>query len=299
MIAVCGEALVDLFPVDATTFTARPGGSPANTAVALARLGTPTTMVARLSRDTFGRQLRAHLANNRVDLRVAVDTDDSTAVALVTSDARGAPTYRFFLEGAADWGWTLNELPQLPAEVRAVHAGSLALAKSPALERLLLRMRPRATICIDPNVRPAVPMPEMKAALDRWLNLADIIKASAEDLALLAPGADPIDVASSWQRRGVSLVIVTLGADGALAVFGEQVLTSAALRVDVVDTVGAGDAFTAGLLHAMHRGGLLGGRLERMTSADVEPVLAAAVEAAGRACEHAGAQATRGPRWLG
>jgi fructokinase len=288
VIAVCGEALVDLLPVSATSYEARPGGSPANTAVALARLGVPVTMLARLSGDAFGRLLREHLTANGVDLSYAVDAAESSGLAVVTRDAAGTASYRFLLDDAPDWQWTDAELDVLPATVVAVHSGSLALAAAPAIERFLERSRDRCTISIDPNLRPTS-VESARAAVPRWLRLADLIKVSLEDLELLDPDEDPMTVAQRWSRSGPALVLVTTGADGVHAVFDGDVLHEPAPSVDVVDTVGAGDTFTAGLLAALHEGGHLGGRLTTLTATDLQPALQRAVRAAAVTCSRAGA----------
>ena len=288
MIAVCGEALVDLLPTGTTTYEAKPGGSPANTAVALARLGIPVTLLARLSRDAFGRQLREHLSGNDVDLTHAVTAAEPSSLAIVSPDG----SYRFVLDGAADWQWTDDELAPLPADVVAVHTGSLALATVPAIEWFLAGARATATICIDPNVRPSS-VEAARASLPRWLQLADIVKASTEDIALLRPGANPLAIAHEWAEAGPALVVVTAGADGATALVAGETVHAPALPVDVADTVGAGDTFTAGLLAALHRTGHLGGRLDRLTADDVRPALDLAVRAAAVTCRRRGADPPR------
>jgi fructokinase len=288
VIAVCGEAIVDLLPVSATSYEARPGGSPANTAVALARLGVPVTMLARLSNDGFGDLLRDHLAANGVDLSYAVKATEPSGLAVVTRDAAGTASYRFLLDGAPDWQWTDAELDVLPTSVVAVHSGSLALAAAPAIERFLERSRDQCTISIDPNLRPSS-VDSARAAVPRWLRLADVVKVSIEDLQLLDPDEDPMTVAQRWGRSGPVLVLVTTGADGVHAVLDGEVLHEPAPTVDVVDTVGAGDTFTAGFLSALHEAGRLGGRLTGLTSAELRPALQRAVRAAAITCGRTGA----------
>jgi fructokinase len=288
VIAVCGEAIVDLLPSGPTTYRATPGGSPANTAVAIARLGVPVMMLARLSTDDFGRLLRTHLETNGVDLAQAVDAPEPSGLAVVTRDAAGAATYRFLLEDAADWHWTDAELGPLPEAVVALHAGSLALATTPAVERFLERSHDACTISIDPNLRPST-LEHTRHALPRWLQLADIVKASTDDIALLHPEQDPVHVAERWSDLGPSVVLVTAGADGAYAVVRGEVLHVPALPVQVVDTVGAGDTFSAGLLVALHRAGRLGGRLDGLTADDLRPALELALRAAARTCARPGA----------
>ncbi len=295
MIAVCGECLVDLLPDGPGRYLARPGGSPANTAVAAARLGTPTLLLARLSRDDLGQLLRRHLQDNEVDLSRAIATDDPSGVAVVTRDSTGSASYRFALDGAADWQWRDDELPELVPEVLAVHAGSLALMMAPALERLLGRERPRRTISIDPNLRPTLLGSRSEAVerMERWLRLADLVKASTDDLELLYPGSDPADVAARWAAAGPAIVVVTAGADGVLAMVQGELLRLPAAPVQVVDTVGAGDTFSGALLHALATSGVLGGRLDAVDADVARRALGYAARAAAITCSRVGAD----PPW--
>jgi fructokinase len=294
VIAVCGEALVDLLPTGPDTYRAAPGGSPANTAVALARLGTPVELLARLSTDPFGALLRDHLVRNGVGLRGAVDAAEPSSLAIVSRDASGSASYRFVMEGTADWPWADDELA-LPEGAVAVHTGSLAIAKAPALERFLARVRATATVSVDPNLRPALltSLDDARRDVERWLALADVFKASAEDLELLHPGEDPVDVARAWRSRGPALVVVTAGADGATVLVGDEVLHAPGRDVEVVDTVGAGDTFTAGFLSVLHARGLLGGRLEAVSADDARAALDVALRAAAVTCSRPGADPPR------
>jgi fructokinase len=290
VIAVCGEALVDLVPSGGGTYTALPGGSPANTAVALSRLGVPTQLLARLSTDVSGQLLRAHLLANGVDLSRAVAATEPSSIAVVEVAGDGSASYRFLLDGTADWQWTAQELGALAPEVLA---GSLALARVPELEAFLRRAS--CTVSIDPNLRPALltDLEQTRAAMLRWLDLADLVKASSDDVALLHPGEDPADVARRWAGSGPGLAVVTLAADGAVAAFGDQLVRRPAVPVAVVDTVAAGDTFTAALLAWLHTAGLLGGRLGSLTRDDVERGLDHALGAAAVTCSRAGAE----PPW--
>jgi fructokinase len=291
VIAVCGEAIVDLVPVGETAYEAKPGGSPANTAVALARLGCPVTMLARLSVDGFGVLLREHLARNGVDLTHAIRAGEPSSLAIVDPGVNGDVAYRFVIDGTVDWQWTDDELSALPSHVVAVHTGSLALAQATAIERFLHRLRGEVTISIDPNLRSPVmpPVDQARQAVARWLRLADVFKASAADVELLHPGADPTDVARDWSTAGPAIVVVTAGADGVVAVVGDEVVRLAAVPTEVVDTIGAGDTFTAGLLDGLHRAGHLGGRLGALTASDLRPALDRALRAAAVTCNRVGA----------
>ncbi len=300
MIVVCGEALIDLVPDDATgaRWTAIPGGSPANAAVALARLDVETALLARLSGDSFGHRLREHLVGNGVDLSLAVAASQPSSLAIVELDATGAASYRFDIVGTADWQWSDAELPPTRPTVRAVHAGSLALSLlpgGPVLERFLKRSRATSTICIDPNVRPSVDgdLAQVRASVDRWCGLADILKASSDDVSLLFPDDEPEVAARRWQALGPAVVIVTLGAHGALAVTRHGTIRLPAPPTGVVDTVAAGDTFTAGLLASLHRSGALGGRLDDLTEPALSEAMQYGLRAAAITCSRPGADPPR------
>jgi fructokinase len=311
-IAVCGEALVDLVAQPAriaepggagALFRAHPGGSPANVAVGLARLGVPTQLLARLSGDTFGRLLRDHLTDNGVGLEHAVAAAEPTTLAAVSTDADGVASYDFWHQGTADWQWHIEELPDpVPSHVVAVHTGSLSLALEPAasiLTEWLRRVRRdrRVTVSIDPNIRPAFDTDPAAALrrVERQLRLADIVKVSAEDLELLAPGTSPAVVARCWRQLGPAVVVVTLGAEGCLAIGPDGTeIHRPAVPAELLDTVGAGDAFTAGLLAGLHRIGALGDAtaprpLAALGATELTALLDEAALVASLTCGRAGA----------
>ncbi len=257
MIVVCGEALIDLVPDGTGRYAAHPGGSPANVAVGLGRLGVDVALLARLARDRFGTLLRERLTSSHVRLDVAIESAQPTTLAVVNLDAEGLATYDFYVDGCADGGWDAAELPDPLPGTGVLHvSGALALpvpAMGAALDALLTRERERRVIGFDPNVRPVLIRDEVavRARIDRWLGLADVVKASAEDLAWIAPGRTVESVAADWYRRGPSVVVVTRGADGAYAVGPGGPVDLPGVPVDVVDTVGAGDAFMSGLLASL------------------------------------------------
>ncbi len=267
MIVVAGEALVDLVDEGDGLFRAVAGGSPANVAVGLSRLGTPTEFLARLGTGRFGQIVRSHLIGSGVGLAYAVATTAPATVAVVSVAEDGHASYDFYVDGTADWGWSRDELPAaLPSEAVALCTGSLAVAMEPgatALTALMRREHDRGavTIVLDPNLRPALVGPRDRARdrLAAQVGLADVVKVSDEDLAWIAPGENAEQVATSWLGAGPALVVVTRGGDGAIAMTGHGARVDVpARRVEVVDTVGAGDAFTAGLVDALRRHDLLG-----------------------------------------
>jgi fructokinase len=296
VIVICGEAIVDLVPDPSipSRYDARPGGSSANTAVALARLGSPVSMLARLASDSFGELLRAHLAGNGVDLTFAVAAAQPSSVAIATVGGDGGADYRFLVTGTADWGWTDTELGGLPKGTVAVHGGSLALAVEPggaAVERMLARSRAASTVSLDPNIRPSLiaDMAAHRDTVERCVAAADVVKVSREDLDALHPGQHATDVARRWARSGPALVVVTEGGDGSIAFTAETELACPASPVTVVDTIGAGDTFAAALLDWLYRAGRLGGRLTPLPAADIEAALRHASRAAAVTCSRTGA----------
>jgi fructokinase len=302
MIAVLGECVADSFTGGPSAGSAElvlralPGGGPANTAVALARLGTPARFLGRLSHDVFGALFREHLSSSGVDLTACVEAGEPSTLAVAALDERGRAEYTFYATGTADWQWTPGELgPARLGPASCLHTGSLALVKEPgreAVEEFARAASARATISIDPNVRPSLAgMDDYQ--VERWCAFADILKLSDDDLAVLLPGVPPERACDGWHAAGARLVVVTLGAAGALVSLDGERATVAAPEVAVEDTVGAGDAFTAGLLHSLEAKGLLGGRLDGL---DLETVVAAAEFAArvsALTCSVAGAN----PPW--
>ncbi|WP_369141895.1 carbohydrate kinase [Streptomyces sp. R44] len=297
-ITVLGECVADAFtePANASNELALrvlPGGGPANTAVALARLGTPTRFLARLSGDVFGRLFRAHLEASGVDLSYAVAADEPSTLAVAELDAHGQAAYSFHAQDTADWQWAPGELATVDLSGTAcVHTGSLALVREPGgavVEEFLAAVSPQVTVSIDPNVRPLLVRPEFyRDRLARWCGLADILRLSEDDLELLLPGASPERACDTWHAGGARLVVITLGAEGALVSLDGERLRLPAVAARVVDTVGAGDSFTAGLLHHLGHRGLLDGRLAGIGLEDVAEACRFAARVAALTCSVVG-----------
>lgn len=262
-IAVLGEALIDLVETgDDEPRLARPGGSPYNVAIGLARLGRPAAFVGRISHDPLGTVLRRHAERSGVDLTLSVDAHETTTVALVElSD--GIARYRFGVDGTADFRWTDAELASVPENLATLHFGSLASWTPPgdaAVLRRVAALRAHTLISYDPNVRPHL-QPDAVAAraqIERAIALAHLVKTSEEDVEYLYPGERIEDVAARWLALGAAVVVVTRGGDGASAHTRTGTgLTRPVPPIEVADTVGAGDAFTSGLLDALAGRGLL------------------------------------------
>jgi len=257
-----GEALVDLIGDPQRGYRAIPGGSPLNAAVAAARLGEHCAMLTRFSRDAFGELLRAHLSGSGVDLSLADIGDEPTSLALVTLDPTGEARYSFYRNGSADVNFNPLPRPQLPPSVRVGNL-TLSLLLPPARDTFFDIVAGSGrqgcgavTWVLDPNARPALwPDPNAFAAeLQRWLPLVDLLKLSIDDVGSL--GGDLNALLQSAFAAGVAAVVVTAGPEGAALHRPERpTLQVPGRQVVVVDTVGAGDTFTAGLTSGLRQHG--------------------------------------------
>ena len=300
MIVVAGEALVDLVPRGDALLPLL-GGSPFNVAVALRRLEVATAYLGRCSTDGLGRALRERLAQEGVDLGLVELTQDPTTLALVELDPDGQASYGFYVAGTSAAGLHEAELPEL-AGGAALHVslGAVTLRTAPAgraLTALLEREGDRRVVSLDPNVRPAV-LDDPEAYADELagvLPACALVKASEEDLATLHPARAPLAVARDWAAAGPELMVLTRGGAGAVAITAAGEVAVPAVEVEVVDTVGAGDAFTAGLLAELDRRGRLTSRaaLAGIGEEELQAALTSASRVAAMACTRAGADPPR------
>jgi len=298
-IALLGEALVDFTSTGPLAFQGHPGGSPFNTAVACARLGQPTGFLTQISTDLFGDALVEHLRANGVDLRYVTRSDAHSTLAFV-EHAPGTNRYAFFRTGAADAGYAPQPLPELPAETAFLHFGSISLLQEPAassIEAIVAAHAGRKIVVLDPNVRPSL-VPDLSAYRDRfarWLARTDLLKVSDEDVEWLAPGLPPARVAERWLGAGPGAVVITYGASGAiLHRAGAPPLEVSAPSVAVVDTIGAGDTFTAGLSVALaQREVSRAEQLRTLPDGVWHDILRFAAAAAALNCTRAGANPPR------
>lgn len=266
---VIGEALIDIVERPGEEPAAHPGGSPANVAVGLARLGREVELVTWFGADPHGSVLRSHIELENIRLSAASARASRTSTARARLDASGSATYVFDLEWAPP-------RPEPVVTPLVVHTGSIAAVLEPGagtVAETVAAYRDTATITYDPNVRPDLmgTPDEARVPIERMVAQADLVKASDEDLAWLYPRTAPEDAARRWAAAGPAVVVVTRGAEGAWAVTDTGAeLTVAPVRVDVADTVGAGDSFTAGLIDGLWTAGLLGAdRREALRAVDV------------------------------
>jgi fructokinase len=297
VIVVCGEALIDMIRNADGTQHAMPGGGPFNTARALARLGVEVEFLGHLSEDGFGRELRQLLVADGAGVELTTVGPEPTTIALADVDSRGSAGYRFVVDGTSAPGLTLEMLPaELPPRVDAIHVGTLGLVLQPmasAVEALVQREHGRRLIMLDPNIRVGlIDEAEYRARLERVICASTIVKASGSDLAWLHPGVSYRAAAEAILEQGVPMVVVTLGAEGAYGAHRELRLQVEPPPVDVVDTIGAGDAFGAGLLAWLHDHGLIRPDLT-LEEAQLRAALDYACLAAALTCARAGAD----PPW--
>lgn len=254
-VLVVGEALVDLVQRADGTRHEAPGGSPANVALTLGRLGRHPQLLTSLGTDARGRAVRAWLEGSgvRVSAGSANGAPTSTATALL--DAAGAATYEF------DLAWTVDVTLADAADV--LHIGSIATVLEPGAAEvagLVEQRRATATITFDPNIRPALieDAAAARAHVDRLVRLADVVKVSDEDLLWLRPEQSAADAAADWLASGAAVVVVTLGGEGAFALTAAGRTVVPAATVTVVDTVGAGDTFMGALIDGLVDANLIG-----------------------------------------
>ena len=265
MILCSGEALIDMLPRESTqgesVFAPYPGGAVFNTAIALGRLDVPVSFFSGLSSDLFGEQLAASLAGSGVNSDLAHRSDRPTTLAFVTL-TDGHASYAFYDENTAGRMLAPTDLPSLGDDVSAMFFGGISLVVEPcatAYEALCLREAPSRVTMIDPNIRPSFIKDEVtyRARIDRMTEVSDIVKLSDEDLAWLTGTASIEDGIAKLLDSGPALICITRGGDGVTGYTTAGAVDVAANKVEVVDTVGAGDTFNAGFLAALHDAGAL------------------------------------------
>jgi fructokinase len=283
---VCGEVLIDILPSGPVV-----GGGPANTAKALARLGHDVHFIDGISSDAFGQSARSELLNDGVNLDLALASDKPTCTATVTLDDEGGASYEFLIDGTATFDFAASWLPDpYRYQPQVLHIGTLVTVIEPGASPLYdwaMEVAELAPIVFDPNIRPSV-MPDRdlyEAAIEKWAALSAVIKVSDDDLAWLFPQASFEDVANRWINDGVFLVVVTRGANGLVGFTSDGRVEVPGLKVDVVDTVGAGDTVGAIVVEAMLVHGLIELRGDLLRG-----VLTRAAAAAAITCSRKGAQ---------
>jgi fructokinase len=279
MILCCGEALIDMIPTPTTAgidgFVPHAGGAVFNTAIALGRLGVQTGMLTGLSTDMFGQQLADALKASHVDTSNVIASDRPTTLAFVRLQD-GHASYSFFDENSAGRMLSTDDLPETSPEVSSLYFGGISLACEPGANTyatLLQREGKNRAVMMDPNIRPQFiqDIEAYRARLDRMLVMVDIVKVSDEDLNWMVPA--PLSLHEKVKdvlSKGPSVVILTRGGEGATGFLADGTeVTVPAARVEIVDTVGAGDTFNAGALAKLYELGALQKSRLKTLSADV------------------------------
>jgi fructokinase len=315
MILSCGEALIDMVPMDipgrGDGFLPCPGGSPYNTAIAIGRLGVPVRFLSRLSTDFFGEILVNRLLRNNVGIDLIRRTDQNSTLAFVKLEKGTEPQYVFYTEGAADRSFSMEDLPQkLPSEIRCILFGSIALTMEPSastIESFVIRegggdgassAEDRPVISLDPNVRPFM-IPDKAAYVRRfegWVSSATIVKISEADFDFIYPGLGLEKSLEKVLGMGPRMAVTTLGPQGALALLRKNdgsILRVQAPVVDVpvVDTIGAGDTFHGAFLSWLElKGKMSRSALAALTGPELYDALFFANKAASLVCSKRGAE---------
>ena len=255
---VCGEVLVDLI-----NGVGHIGGGPENTAIALARLGHQVEFIDGISSDQWGIAAKDELNLDGVGTRFCKFSDKPTCQAIVTLDQNGSATYEFVIDGTATFDFSADWLPDpYKHKPSLLHIGTLVTAIQPAASVLFdwaLEVSELAPIIFDPNVRPAV-IPDRenyRAQVEKWVDISAVVKVSEDDLTWLYPGQDHVEIAKRWIANDVSVVVITHGADGLTGVTAQGVVKAPGVKVDVVDTIGAGDTVGAVIAEAVKNIGLV------------------------------------------
>lgn len=306
MIVVGGEALVDLVPgepLDSTVegglraLLPRLGGGPYNVALAASRLGVPAAFLSRVSTDRFGQALIDRLRASDVDTALVQRGDEPTTLAVVALDEKGSAHYTFYTQGTADRLFT--DEGALPEDVTMLSLGTLGMVLEPgvtAYESILRRESARGTLtALDPNIRAAL-IGDADAYRERfasWLPHVRLLKLSDDDAEWLTAGGDAVAAAKSWVDSGVDAVVLTRGSDGlAVITSAGEVASVPSRRVDVVDTIGAGDTVQGSLLAWLHQHGVRD--LTTLGAADWTEALAYAAKAASITVSRSGAEPPTG-----
>jgi fructokinase len=269
---VAGEILIDLIP-EGVNRKPIVGGGPANTAKALAKLGINTQFIDGISTDQYGQMAKKELITAGLKLDYVKYSDKPTCLATVSISDSGSASYEFVIENTATFDFTSEWLPNPQTDRPSLlHVGTLATVIEPGSSVLVewaQSVARVAPIVFDPNVRPAVinDRAQYVAQVERWVAISSAVKVSDEDVRWLYPSLKIEQVVNNWLKKGPSLVVVTYGNKGLTGYRKSEMVSAEAVKVKVVDTVGAGDTVGAVLVEAIVKDGLAsltGSRLETM-----------------------------------
>ena len=292
---VCGEVLVDLIPdttkPGSTERIGIIGGGPENTAIALARLGHAVEFIDGISTDKWGEAAKNELHLDGVGTRFCKFSDKPTCQAIVTLDEKGSASYEFVIDGTATFDFSADWLPDAYKQKPSLlHIGTLVTAIEPGASVLFdwaLGVSELAPIIFDPNIRPAV-IPDRdkyRAQVEKWIGISAVVKVSEDDIAWLYPDDNDVEIAQKWVAEGVSVVVITRGANGMEGITSYGIVRVPGVKVDVVDTIGAGDTVGAVIAEAVEEFGL-----DELHDGALIVTLEKAARAAAITCSRKGAQ---------
>jgi fructokinase len=286
---VCGEVLIDILPIGPVV-----GGGPANTAKALARLGYDVDFIDGISTDVFGVSARKELERDGVGLSLSLSSEKPTCTATVTLDSHGSASYEFLIDGTATFDFSHSWLPD-PERLKpsVLHIGTLVTIVEPAatvLYEWAIKTAEFAPILFDPNVRSSVvgDRDKYRAAVEKWVGISSVVKLSDDDISWLYPDQSMDEVAKGWIANGVSLVVITRGANGIIGYTEHGFEEVDGAKVSVIDTVGAGDTVGAIVVE-----GIVKHSVNGLAGQVLNAVLHRAAIAAGITVSRAGAQPPR------
>ncbi len=299
MLLSCGEALYDLF-LSAKTgamvqIDAQAGGSPFNVAIGLSRLGCSSALFTGISSDPLGRRLEQTLKNEGVETFFLTRKKNPTSLALINLNDDGVPDYNFYGYETADCSVSESDLPNVPESVTAIHFGSYSLVVEPtgsSMLRLAHQYHNKLLISLDPNLRLNIEpnLDKWRRRVEHFAQLADLIKVSEEDLNLLFPDDQIDSVIDRWRAQSVQLIVVTKGEHNTQVSLRNESFEVLAHNIDVIDTVGAGDSFQAGLLCGLDElGKATKAGLSELSLEECRQIIELATQAAAITCTRQGA----------
>jgi fructokinase len=286
---VAGEVLIDLIPEGADREPVV-GGGPANTAKALAKLGIDTHFIDGISSDQYGQMTKKDLITAGLKLDYVKYSDKPTCLAIVSLSESGSASYEFVIENTATFDFTSEWLPNPQTDRPSLlHIGTLAAVIEPGASALFewaQSVAKVAPIVFDPNIRPAVisDRKQYLAQVERWVAISSAVKVSDEDIKWLYPNIEIEKIVNDWLTKSPSLIVVTYGDKGLTGHRKNERVIVEAVKVKVVDTVGAGDTVGAILVEAIVKDGL-----DSLTGSKLETMLKRAAKAAAITVSRVGA----------
>ena len=300
MIICCGESLIDMISVpnagNESVFAGLTGGAIFNTSIALGRLDVPVGLISGVSTDLFGKKIIKDLTDSNVNIKFLIRNKKPTTLAFVDVK-NGQANYTFYDENSAGNSIHYSDFPNIPKIVTALCFGGISLCTEPAAsayEKLFIQEIKNKVLFLDPNIRSTFISDEIsyRKRLNKMISSSDILKVSDEDLDwIVTSGSNINEKIEKLHNLGAKLVIVTKGAEGVAAyVKNKKVINLPAQKVNVIDTVGAGDTFNAGFLAKLSNLKLLSkSNIKNLSSKHISMALKYGIKAASITVSRKGA----------